>query len=59
MKDETKQVQTFEYSSTAPSYNEAYERAAKACYSHFKDGKPLNEDKGLDIIDVCANPRSI
>ena len=52
-------MQTFEYASSAPSYDEAFEQAAKACYRHFKNGKRLTEDKGLDIIDVCANPRSL
>lgn len=57
---------SFEYASTAPSYEEAYEKAAKACYQHFRDevkkqtgGRKLSEDQGLDIIDLCANPRSL
>ena len=50
---------TFEYKQSSSSFEEAYERAAKACYSHYKDGKRLTEDTGLDIIDVCANPRSL
>lgn len=49
---------TFEYSQKSASYEEAFGKAAKACYRHFKNGKPLTEDQGLDIIDVCANPRS-
>ena len=52
------QGQVFEYQQVAASYEEAYERAAKACYKHFKGGRHLSEDRGLDIIDVCANPRS-
>jgi hypothetical protein len=67
-KDETSKVYgfkfslkgaTFEYKQSSPSFEEAFERAAQACYTHFKDGKRLNEDTGLDIIDVCANPRSL
>lgn len=50
--------QTFEYSQKAPTYEEAFEKAAQACYRHFKNGERLTEDRGLDIIDVCANPRS-
>lgn len=50
--------ETFEYSQKAPSYEEAFEKAAQACYRHFKAGQRLTEDRGLDIIDVCANPRS-
>lgn len=51
--------ETFEFSQKTVSYEEAFERAAKACYQHFKDGRRLTENEGLDIIDVCANPRSI
>lgn len=50
---------TFEYSRKAPSYEEAYESAAQACFKHFKGGRHISEDQGLDIIDVCANPRAI
>lgn len=49
---------TFQYSRTAASYEEAFEDAAQACFKHFKKGRRLNENEGLDIIDVCANPRS-
>lgn len=65
-KDANQQMQTFEFSSTAPTYEEAYEKAAQACYRHFRDetketqrGRHLSEDQGLDIIDTCANPRSL
>ena len=49
---------SFKYSRTAASYEEAFEDAAQACFKHFKNGKHLSENAGLDIIDVCANPRS-
>lgn len=49
--------ETFEYSQKAPSYEEAFDKAAQACYRHYKAGQRLTEDRGLDIIDVCANPR--
>ncbi|MEZ0392413.1 MAG: hypothetical protein ACAH59_09370 [Pseudobdellovibrionaceae bacterium] len=52
------QNETFEVSQKSGSYEEAFERAAKACYRHFKAGRRLSEDRGLDIIDVCANPRT-
>lgn len=42
------------------TYDQAFEQAAQTCFNHFKrnhEGK-LTEDQGLDIIDVCANPRS-
>jgi len=50
--------ETYEYNQAANTYEEAFTKAAKACYSHYKDGRHLTEDDGLDIIDVCANPRS-
>ena len=49
----------FEFITTASTYEDAFRLAAQACYRHYKDGKPLTEDQGLDIIDVCANPRRI
>jgi len=52
------QNETFEVSQKSASYEEAFERAAKDCYRHFKGGRRLSEDRGLDIIDVCANPRA-
>jgi hypothetical protein len=51
--------ETFEYTQKASSYDQAFERAAQTCFKHFKKGQRLNESTGLDIIDVCANPRTI
>jgi hypothetical protein len=48
---------SFEYSRTAPSYEVAFAAAAQACFTHYKGNRHLAEDEGLDIIDVCANPR--
>ena len=48
----------YQYQQKSASYEEAFERAAKACFNHYKAGKKLVEDVGLDIIDACANPRS-
>ena len=50
--------ETYEYSQKSPSFEEAFGKAAQACYRHYKAGKKLTEERGLDIIDVCANPRS-
>jgi hypothetical protein len=49
---------TFTFTRTSASYEEAYETAAQACFKHYKGGRHVTEDEGLDIIDVCANPRS-
>jgi hypothetical protein len=48
----------FEYSRTAASYEEAFREAAQVCFNHYKGNRHVAEDEGLDIIDVCANPRS-
>ncbi len=49
----------FDYVTRASTWESAFQIAAQACYRHFKNGQPLTEDQGLDIIDVCANPRRI
>lgn len=41
----------------ASSYEDAFDQAAQECFRHFKGAGRISEDKGLDIIDVCANPR--
>lgn len=50
--------QSLELKQGGGSYEEAYERAAKQCFSFFKGPGKVSESRGLDIIDVCANPRS-
>ncbi|WP_415061459.1 hypothetical protein [Bdellovibrio sp.] len=50
--------QTLEVKRAAGSYEEAYEQAAQQCFSFYKGAGKVSEDRGLDIIDVCANPRS-
>ncbi|MGZ3744877.1 MAG: hypothetical protein ACXWRE_08765 [Pseudobdellovibrionaceae bacterium] len=50
--------EVFPFSTKALSYEEAYETAAQACFKHFKGGRHISESEGLDIIDICANPRS-
>lgn len=48
----------FEVTQKAGSYEDAYEVAAQKCFRHYKGAGKVSEDRGLDIIDVCANPRS-
>jgi len=43
---------------SAASYEDAYASAAKECFNYFKGAGKVSEDRGLDIIDTCANPRS-
>lgn len=51
--------EVFEYSTKSPSYEDAFEKAAQACFSHYKHGRRVSMERGVDIIDVCANPRSM
>jgi hypothetical protein len=50
--------ETFEYAQKSEKYEEAFEKAAQACFNHYRNGQKLTEERGLDVIDVCANPRS-
>lgn len=47
----------FQYSTDANSWEEAFERGSQSCLKFFVNKKPLNEDRVLDIVDVCANPK--
>ena len=49
----------YEYVTKANTYEDAFEKAAQACFNHFKGGRRVSEDRGLAIIDVCANPRTL
>lgn len=50
--------QSLEIKRSAASYEDAYEQAAQQCFNYFKGSSRVSEERGLDIIDVCANPRS-
>ncbi len=50
--------QSFQIKKNAPTYEEAFKSAAKDCYQQMTQGKYPGEDKGLEIIDICANPKS-
>lgn len=50
--------EVFRTEKVASSYEIAFQTAAQECFNYFKSGKKLTEEQGLDIIDVCANPRS-
>lgn len=46
-----------EYKVEAPSKTQAYKIAAQFCFDFFeRKVVNLTEDKGLEIIDACANP---
>jgi hypothetical protein len=43
---------------SASSYETAFKLSAKECFQKLTQGQYPGEEKGLDIIDVCANPKS-
>ncbi|MBL7545335.1 MAG: hypothetical protein JNL11_16065 [Bdellovibrionaceae bacterium] len=45
-------------SQEASDYYQALEKAAKSCFRHFKHKTKSNQEKGIDLIDVCANPQA-
>lgn len=49
---------SLELKKVANSYEDAFESAAQQCFNFYKGSEKVSEDKGLDIIDTCANPRS-
>jgi hypothetical protein len=51
--------ETYQYQTKATTQEEAYERAATACFLHYKKGRRISMDVGVEIIDICANPRNI
>lgn len=54
----TPKNQSLQIKMNAKSYEEAYKAAAKDCFQKLTHGKYPGEEKGLDIIDICANPKS-
>ncbi len=48
----------FQIKKEAGSYEEAYKSASRECFQKLTGGKYPGEEKGLDIIDICANPKS-
>jgi len=48
---------TFSYEIQSGAHDEAFKKAADACFNHFKAGRHISMDEGQDIIDICVNPR--
>jgi len=47
-----------QYKTNADTWEEAFKRGADFCFDFFvKKESVISEDRGLDIIDICANPR--
>lgn len=41
----------------APTLEEGGKKAARICFKALTKGVYPGEEKGLDIIDICANPK--
>lgn len=54
----TLKKEKIEYKVDAITWEDAYVQGAVYCFEFFtKNDKRISEEKGLDIIDACANPR--
>lgn len=49
---------SFSIKKQAFSYEDAYKQASKECFKQLTGGSYPGEERGLDIIDICANPKS-
>jgi hypothetical protein len=47
----------FQIKKEASNYEEAYKSASRECFQQLTGGQYPGEEKGLDIIDICANPK--
>ena len=47
----------FEVKKQATTKEAAFKLAAHECYQHLTAGMYPGEERGLDIIDICANPK--
>lgn len=54
----TFEKQTFSPVIQATNEFEALEKMAQSCFNHF-GGSKMDKDQGVELIDVCANPKSI
>ena len=48
---------SFSYETKSQSHDDAFKKAADACFNHFKSGRHISMDEGQDIIDICVNPK--
>lgn len=49
--------QSFTISQKAQTKEQAFKLAASECFQKLTGGKYPGEEKGLEIIDICANPK--
>jgi hypothetical protein len=52
-----KQQKSFPLTFTAETKADAFKLASKACFQRLTNGQYPGEEKGLEYIDVCANPK--
>ncbi len=48
---------TFSITQAAPTKEQAYKLAATQCFKKLTSNRYPGEEKGLEIIDICANPK--
>lgn len=46
-----------QYKTNAETWETAFKRGADFCFDFFTKKEPFSEDRWLEIIDTCANPR--
>lgn len=52
-----KTQQSFPLTFAADSKAEAFKMASKECFRRLTAGQYPGEEKGLEYIDICANPK--
>ena len=48
---------SYSFETQSRDHDEAFKKAAEACFNHFKQGRHVSMDEGQDIIDICVNPK--
>ncbi|AGH95565.1 hypothetical protein [Pseudobdellovibrio exovorus] len=51
------QSKTLTITQAAPNQEEAYKLAARECFKKLTQNQYPGEQQGLEIIDICANPK--
>lgn len=51
------QAKVFSITQKASSFDVAFKLAATECFKKLTGDKYPGEEKGLEIIDICANPK--
>jgi hypothetical protein len=50
-------AKSFSITQSAGNQHEAFKLAAKECFKKLTGNRYPGEEKGLEIIDICANPK--